>query len=170
MRREHAVLPHLGQIVERLSWPHIVLGEAIPVQQIQGEKRRMPFVQVIGMKAKTHCVQQTYTAQPEYQLLLQSVLVAVAVEIMGQFPVFRGVLVKIRIEQQNRRLVAVWAGTDIQPGPDPYRALLDPQGYHRIERRAELQGIPPVRLLDLLAAGVDLLPEIPRPAYERNKD
>ena len=130
----------------------------------------MSLIEMIDVGVKTERPQQPDAAEAEDKFLLESVILAVAIEMVGQFAILGVVLLKIRIEQKDRDLVPVRAGVDVEPGSYPDWPWRDRQRHHRAKRQAEFLGIPPVRLLDLAVVGVNDLAETPCVAHERDKD
>ena len=102
---------------------------------------------MIGMDIETERPQQPDAADAEDDLLFEPIDVVAAIKVMRQCAVVFAVLLKIGVEEQDRDLVAVRAGMDREPGPDPDRLCLDLHSDHRIERRAPALDVPGVRPL-----------------------
>src|SRR5215470_12607089 len=142
MRGEYATGTDLGHIVGRLAWRE-VLGSDLPaVQQLKGQERRVTFVQMIGMQIEAERSQNANAADAKNDLLFQPVRHVAAIEVMRQRAVLLAILIELGIKEQDRDLLTVGAGMNVEPWSNPHWLLLDIDGDHRIERRAPTCGFP----------------------------
>ncbi len=130
----------------------------------------MALVEVVGVDVEAEGAQNPNAAEAEDDLLLHPVGIVASVEVVRQRPVRLAVLLQIGVEQQDRNLVAVGRGMDVQPGTDPHLSSLDGHCDRRVERRAPERRIPPVGELALASLGIDLLAEIAGSADQRHED
>ena len=73
----------------------------LAADQLQREKRRVPFIHVVDRRLDAHRVQRMDAADAEHDLLLDPHLVIAAVKLRGDLAVLLRVLRQIRIEQDK---------------------------------------------------------------------
>ncbi len=170
MRGEDAHLTHTSDLEFQLARADLVLGARIAAQEVEGEKGRMAFVQVIGADGEAEGLQAAQAGDAENCLLLQPIHLVAAIEVIGKASVGLGVLVEIGIEEQHRHGLADRRAEQVQPRPHPDLASLEDDRDLRPERGGVALRRPGIGVLDLLARSRNLLAQIALAADEGDED
>ena len=101
------------QAVCQIAGPQVPLGEGIAAQQLHPQQRRMTLVHVIFAHLETQRLQHAHTADTEYHFLFEPIDLITAVKIMGELPIFGGVFVQVRVQQDHRLAAGTFALHDI---------------------------------------------------------
>jgi hypothetical protein len=163
------VLTHGGKVVGRFARPHVLRRETVLVEQFETEEGRVALVHVVCVQLKAECAQQADAAETEHKLLLHSVRLVAAIEIMRQRTILGAVLVEIGVQQQDRNPLPVGGDMNVQPGAYPHRTPRNFDCDHCVNRHAVCCRVPPVGRLGLLAIGIDLLAEVAGAADQRDE-
>ena len=169
VRRENTALAHRHGIVGRFTRLRVFIRLPEVAQQVQRQQRGVPFVEMIGVDVEAERLQHARAADTEHDLLLEPVGVPAAIEVVGDLPVLRAVLLDVGIEQQHRHLVPERTGEPVEPRPDPHLAALDPHSHHGVEPVGVLLGRPRIGSRHLAALGVDFLPHVAGPAHQADE-
>ena len=116
----------------------------------------MPFIEVAGLDLEAKAAQHPDAADTEHGLLFQPIAEVTAIEPVGERPIRRVVLLKVGVEEDDGHRPPCGAGTDIEPGPDPYPTFFEMDCHHRIQRVTPTRRFPRVRQVDLVPL-IDLL-------------
>ena len=159
MRREHA---------QRLDGLHGLAADRFLAalarfleRELDGEQRGVAFVHVKASQiAVAERAQHADAADAEDHFLAQAVARVAAVEMVGQAAIFRRIRRQVGIEQQDRDDVTGDAAHVVSPRAQVDTAMLDLDADPRRKLGERLRDRPVELLLGLIAALVQLLPEI----------
>jgi hypothetical protein len=169
MRREHTQIAYAIGVIRPLGLVALTAPSRKALEQLDRGKCRVAFVQMVRSDIKTKRFEYANTAHAQQQLLLEPVFFISAIEIMREIAVSGVVLFEIGIEKQHGDCITDIRLVHVQPRAHPYIALFDPDADHRSERLSPAVDVPRIRVLDLPAFGVDLLPEVARAAEQRHE-
>ena len=119
--REHAEVPHPGDVPDRPLVPHALDVALEPEQQFEGEKTRMSLVHVIFLDMEFERLEHAHAAHAEHDLLLDPVGAVAAVEIIGDAPVLGLFSGRSVSRKRIGTLPPVGLMTMIDPGLDSRR-------------------------------------------------
>ena len=112
------------------------------------------------MPLVTEFLQQLQAAQAENDFLRKAISLVAAIEAIGQVAVPFGVFGNVGVEQIDGDDVAVDTQHVVFPGANPDLPLFDLDRDAAVDRFEGAFGFPLLRLLGLLARGVEILAEI----------
>jgi hypothetical protein len=169
VRREDAAVAHRLQIgVVQLE---VLPPVELPLEQLQGEQRRVPFIEVVDrLPFDPNRLQQARAPHPEHDLLTQPIVLVATVERVGERLVPLRVLGELGVEEVHRHLVSAHSFHGELPGADVDLAALDRHGAAGVHRLELCLRRPVHGALALLARGVQVLLEIALPVQQRHGD
>ena len=169
VRREHATALDVGGDFtchhRHASAPHFLEAE------LQHERRRVPLVHVEAADVvEVERAQHAHAANPEQQLLAQSVAQVAAVQVVGQSAVRIGVFRHVGVEKQDGHDMSADTGHLVAPRPQLDGAALDADGGACRQFGQPLGGRPGDRLLALRTVGAEPLAKVAAPVDESDRD
>ncbi len=166
---EHA-LPADGVDVflgnDRIPEPRGVLG-----QQLQHQQARVPLIHVVAADlGVAQGAQHPDPADAQYRFLAQAVMLAAAIEVVGQAAIIVGVALQIGIQQIHRHDMAADALDIVLPTPHRDRAAVDVERHARRHLLEIVIHRPDDRFFGLPAARIDALMKVALAREQRDGD
>ena len=168
--REHAEVPHAGDVPHRPFIPDAFDVALETEEQFEGEEARMPLVQMILLDVEFEGLEHANASHAEDHLLLDAVDAVAAVELVGDAPVLCRVLLEVGVQEENRHFAARRAYHPVEPGLDVNVAAFDLNPDFLRHERHVLGGVPDHGFFPLPAVGVDILGKISLAGYKGNGD
>ena len=168
MGGEDAKIPYAGDIPDRPLVPDTLDIALEPEEQLDDEEAGMAFVHVVLLDMKTEGMEHAHAAHAEDKLLLDPVRGVSSVERVGNPPVFRSIVRRVRVQKENGHGPARGAGNRIKPCLYVDSTSLDLHLDLLRQKLHIVRGIPDRRLFRLPALSVDLLGKVAFAADERH--
>src|SRR5215472_7449827 len=148
------------RLISGLSGRNLPGRQSELAQQIQRQECCMSFIEMIVGDVEPEGLQDQGTANPQDDLLLETITFIASVQVISNLSIHWPVLLNVGVEQQDRHTLAKRGSQPIKPGSDPDFSPLDCGRDHGIKLLRPFFSSPNIGLTDLCALDVDLLVDV----------